>query len=401
MLNDFKLLIFLNSSYVILLLVSLFIDFGSVISLFPLFILFLLFSFNFRRFKYYKLKIVELFVFLSVLYGTTIHLILAPYLNITELVKFLLVFVFYFLGVNVSYIRFNNDISNKSNASYSSFFLPLILLLPISCLIVYVFQSFQNGDSTGKVLFFSNRNNAIAFTFVCFFIYSVLGMRDKLVYFGVTIFTLLYSTLGAFVALLFSMVVVNVKFTFKNLIVFGFLLSLILILYFYSDLPIFERIKTMIYGFSEFLLLYSLEDIATISFGDFAALQNGNDDVSMFFRLKHWLEIFFIAKTNWFLLIPGWGMNASVELTNLKLVPHNDWLRIIFELGFINFIAFLILFLHILFKLKAFSKILCTLFLCINTYFFTENLINNYLVTSLLYFSAGMVITRENIKCRA
>ncbi|ABZ76061.1 hypothetical protein Shal_1495 [Shewanella halifaxensis HAW-EB4] len=395
--NEFKLLIGLNASYAMLLLVSIFIDFGGMTSLFPLFVLFALLLVNFRRLKTYKFKIVELSILLLLFFGISAHVFLAPYLNITEFVKFLLIFVFYFIGLNVKFHTGREW--RKMSASYSLFFLPLIFLLPLCCLIVYIFQSYSSGDSTGKVLFFSNRNNAIAFTFVCLFIYSALGAKDKIVYMLITMFTLLYSTLGALVALLFSIVVVNTKLTAKNILIFCVLLALSFTLYFYSELPIFERIKVMIHGFSEFLNLYSLEDVATLSFGEFAALQGGND-VSMFFRLKHWIEIFFIAKQNWLLLIPGWGMNASVELTNLKLVPHNDWLRILFELGIINFFAFSLLFLRVFFKLKSISKILCTLFLCINTYFFTENLINNFLVTSLLYFSAGMVVGRENIKCR-
>ena len=91
-------------------------------------------------------------------------------------------------------------------------------------------------------------------------------------------------------------------------------------------------------------------------------------------------------------LIFGYGMNASMIQTSIGLVPHNDWLRVLYELGFISFVIFLILNAKIYFALLKLDKFLSVIFLTIMIFMLSENLINNFLSMSLLYFSSGYVL---------
>lgn len=396
---QFKLLISLNSTYTILLLFAYFFNFTDAVSVFSIITSALLLAVNLGHFQKFRLDASDVVVVYFLCIGCIFHLLFSPYINYSDFTKFLLIFLFYFLGRNVF---FSGPFTlNFKSSSWLFGFFPLLIIFPIVCLCVYLAQSYMLGDTTGNILFFSNRNNAIAFTFVAFFVLSVFGLNKKPLYVGLTIFTLLYSTLGALLAFILSSIVINLKISFKTTASVIFLSVCGFLIFSYSNLPVFSRIETMMHGLFNFFETYSFDDIAMLSFSDFSALQAGSSDVSMFFRFKHWVEIMSIASRDLFLLIPGWGMNASIELTNLKLVPHNDWLRILFELGIFSFLSFLFLFFSILNKLKRISKSLCTIFLCVNIYYLTENIINNFLITSIFYFSVGMVIAHENTQRRA
>jgi len=396
---QFKLLINLNLIYTVLLIFAYFFNITDAVSVFPIITSTLLLAVNLGRFQKFRLDASDVVVVYFLVLGCFFHLLFAPYINHSDFIKFLLIFIFYFLGRNV-FFSGPSTLNLRSSNWLFGFFL-LLIVLPVVCLCVYLMQSYMLGDTTGKILFFSNRNNAIAFTFVSFFVLSVFGLNKKLLYVCLTFFTLLYSTLGALLAFVFSSIVINFKISIKTAASVIFLSACVFLIFSYSNLPIFTRINTMVHGLFNFFKTYSFDDIAMLSFSEFSALQSGSSDVSMFFRFKHWVEIISIASRDLILLIPGWGMNASIELTNLKLVPHNDWLRILFELGIFSFLSFLFLFLSILNKLKRISKSLCTIFLCVNTYYFTENIINNFLITSILYFSVGMVIAHENTQRRS
>jgi len=250
------------------------------------------------------------------------------------------------------------------------------------------------------VFFFSNRNNAIAYTLVCIFVITALTNKLKKTFLVTTIVILFYGTLGALAAFLFSYFVVVFKWNAKAWVKLLFLIFASFLLFTYSELAIIDRVKTVSMGVVNFFKIYSFSDLKRIDFGQIVLMQEGSKDVSLFFRLKHWGEIIAIMLENYWYFFSGWGMGAAVKLTSMELVPHNDWLRVLFELGVFNFIAFLMLNFVIFSKLKEYDRFLSVLFLTLCVYMFSENLINNFLIISLLYFTSGLLIKNENFKCR-
>jgi hypothetical protein len=160
----------------------------------------------------------------------------------------------------------------------------------------------------------------------------------------------------------------------------------------FGEIPTLNRLYNVYQGAESFFSTHSLRDVADVSYGDYTVLQGGNQDVSFFFRLKQWLEIFFImVDGEGWKVIFGYGMEASETLTTIGLVPHNDWLRILFELGLLSFTCFLLLNLALFKKIYSIDKCLATLYLTLLIYMFSENLINNFLITSFLYFSLTFI----------
>lgn len=397
--RELKILIYFNFTYVCILLFSYAFGVHYFFSVYPIVGVLIFILLRCITFKKFNLSSVDTFIIYILFFGSLLHVFFSPYFLVQDWIKFLSVFLFFYIGKSST--RFTcTCFTLLPKTYYACVVVFLTLLIPILGVVFYLYQYFILGDSTGKVMFFSNRNNAIAYTFACMFMLSILGFSSRLIYILSFTFVVLYGTLGALLALVLSYCLVNLRIKLTNIIVFVFVVFVVFVLFFYVDLPIFFRVQSNFLGLEQFFQYYTPSDIATLSLGDLAELQGGNTDVSMFFRIKHWLEILFIINSNYFFILPGWGMGASVYLTSASLVPHNDWLRVLFELGLLNFIAFGCLFFLCLNKLRRISKVATCLFLCLNIFYFSENIINNFLVTSFLYLSVGTLFSREYIANR-
>ncbi len=388
-----KVLIF-NSVYILLLVIIEYVKNNTLsltVSLLPVSLIAYILLLNWYVLNKISLTIAELILLIFLLIGCCLNIIFSPHFEIANFIKFIFIFLIYFLAKNG--VKRNGPINKKL------YIFPLIIF-PIICFLQYIYDSKVLGETTEKVLFFSNRNNAIAYTLVCIFVVTSLTNNIKKTFLITTVVILFYGTLGALVAFLFSYLIVVFKWNAKAWFKLFIMMSLFALLLIYSDLTIVDRIKTVAMGVINFFEIYSFSDLKRVDFGQIVLLQEGSTDVSLFFRLKHWGEIIVIMTENYWYFLSGWGMGASVSLTSMELVPHNDWLRILFELGIFNFISFSILNFIIFFKLKRYDKFLSVLFLTLCVYMFSENLINNFLIISLLYFTAGILIRNENFKRR-
>ncbi|MFO4671197.1 hypothetical protein [Vibrio cholerae] len=346
---------------------------------------------NYLRILKPRITFFELTVIFLLLFSSVLHIFFSPYFNAVNYFKFILIFVFYFLGVNGI---------GQGIVKFKIVLFPL-LLFPVMCAIQYLYNAHVLLDTTGPVFFFSNRNNAIAYVLVSVFVLLSFTNLIKKPVFYIVAPVLLFNTIGAMVSFILSYLAINVRWRVMNVLKLFIFSVFLYFLYFSVDIPILERVRVIFSGVINFFSVYNLSDIKNVDFGDIAQLQGGSSDVSTFFRLKQWGEILHIMSMDWLLLFPGWGMAASESLTSMSLVPHNDWLRVLFELGVLNFIAFLIINIRILFFLVKFDSILASVFLTVIIYMFSENLITNYLVVSFLYYSCGVVINNENTKRRA
>lgn len=147
-----------------------------------------------------------------------------------------------------------------------------------------------------------------------------------------------------------------------------------------------------------------IRDFQTLGLGtivrmDFATLvvRNQGTDLSGYFRLIHWTEILDHWKSGGVLTwLFGYGAGHTAEITRMRLVPHNDYLRYLAETGLISlgiFIAFLI---RVTRKLPTVdAKIIFTVLLL---YLGSDNLIDGFSTMAIFFVFAGMAAKAETAR---
>lgn len=150
----------------------------------------------------------------------------------------------------------------------------------------------------------------------------------------------------------------------------------------------FDRVMTNI---DNLMLVGSIDprSVASMSYGKLVQL-TGSTDLSSFFRLIHWANIWDLYTNEGFLtLLFGYGAGQTPYLTYAALVPHNDYLRILAEYGGLNLIVFVAFLLHVRSELTSGATKVLFLVLCI--YFFSENLLDNFTSMALYFAYSGRV----------
>lgn len=273
------------------------------------------------------------------------------------------------------------------------FFTSVILVMPVLIALGEMAiwgAQFREGES---ISIFANRNNAALYAIVLSILFLVLGISRRWLITYLLLVAVLFGTLGVFVAVTLSIFIVSLSR--KNA---GYLLALplalLLLLTAAPNLPVFERLLHLGEGLVYLFTIGEIRHILEMSYGELSELMGGSSDVSFFFRIKHWLELFqTYAGGTLMSIFFGRGVGSSVLETSLELVPHNDYLRYLYECGIAPFLGFLILNLRILVDIGR--NYFAIPFITISIYFFTENLINNFLAMMLYYFLAGFIIVRS------
>jgi O-antigen ligase len=114
----------------------------------------------------------------------------------------------------------------------------------------------------------------------------------------------------------------------------------------------------------------------------------GTTDMSAFFRITHWSNIWAIYSSQGLGgILFGYGANQTGVLTVLPLPPHNDYLRVMAEYGLLNLLLFVPFVLSIALSIRQqAARILFTVLLI---YFFSENLLDNFTSMVLFFSNAG------------
>jgi hypothetical protein len=114
----------------------------------------------------------------------------------------------------------------------------------------------------------------------------------------------------------------------------------------------------------------------------------GTTDMSAFFRITHWSNIWAIySSLGLGGILFGYGAGQTGVLTVLPLPPHNDYLRVLAEYGLFNFLVFVPFVLSIALSIKQqAARILFTVLLI---YFLSENLLDNFTSMALFFAYAG------------
>lgn len=94
---------------------------------------------------------------------------------------------------------------------------------------------------------------------------------------------------------------------------------------------VFSRIKPVIASIK--LIASGRVNIATVTYGDLVRLLQ-TTDLSFLFRLKHWLNLWDLyASAPIEKIVFGLGVGASARLSDVGLIPHNDYLRMLIRCG--------------------------------------------------------------------
>ncbi len=271
----------------------------------------------------------------------------------------------------------------------------LFMMLIIFPFILWVWQLAIGRvafGSSGEVSIFANRNNAALYAVTLLALYNVLSSKP-IKSFLVYIFTgVCFSTLGVLLAIMIAILITLPRahilrfiILFATLAFFGFLVWLI-----NPELGIFARLLPVI----DSIRYISTGQIvlSSVTYAELVQILH-TSDLSFIFRLKHWLDFLTIyANGSIFEWIFGFGIGSSEHMSEKHLVPHNDYLRYLFECGVVTFIGFVLLIGTIIAKSgRRWESI--PLFV-IAIYFFSENLVANFVAMILFYFCAGTLLQR-------
>jgi hypothetical protein len=290
--------------------------------------------------------------------------------------------MFYFAGQTTDEEYFDNGPSLKLVA--------LFVAVPV---LSALFDLYRGGGAPNSALneqtlsFFANRNNAVAFTVVSSWTLMLCGVKRWMIIVYLAACVLAFKTLGALLAIAFAFYLVYPGFNILRNLIIG-AVAAAAYFKFEDDLEILSRASTAWRSLNSVLAESNgVWGLGKLDYGQIYTAA-GTSDISLIFRLKHWVNLIGIYIDGPLIhQIFGFGVGSSVDLTELNLVPHNDYLRFFFELGPGLFICFVMLNLLILKRMGAHFISMPAIFLFI--YFFSDNLVNNFLVMSFFYFTAG------------
>ncbi|RJG05832.1 hypothetical protein D3870_07195 [Noviherbaspirillum cavernae] len=313
--------------------------------------------------------------------------------DIADYLKMLLSPFFFVIG----YLSLNLNEFSGTVRKKMLFFTWMLLLVP-SVIAVgeqMVWGSrFQEEDLAISI--FANRNNAALYALVLSILFAILKVNLRWILLYLVAVSVSFATLGVLVAVVLGIVVVQIR---KGNILY-LMLSLMLVVVAFlilmstmPTLPVFERLMSLGEGLHYLYSSGQIRNLSRMNYGQLSEIM-GSSDISFFFRITHWAELLEIYSNGSLeSMLFGNGVGSSVRMTAAGLVPHNDYLRYLFECGLFAFMGFLLLNLRIIKDAgSTYAAIPCT---AIMIYFFSENLINNFLAMMLFYFLAGFVIARN------
>lgn len=344
------------------------------ISLIPIFIAFKALSESDQH-DYDQLSLL-LLIFATLL--SAVYFVSHPYPDVYDQLKFLFIFVFYFMGANINLYA---SIKTFRQAKF------LLLGLPTILLGYYLFVLDGSSLYRGSVAFLANRNNFSGLVMTLFFALSVVSIQRHLMIILLPIVAII-GTLGGIVALLGGLFIAYF-WRPKIFIMLGCALAGMLGLLLFLDIGLTHRLVNAYTLLSKMLASNLVDSLTAMSFAD-AFQVVGSDDTSVFFRLKQWFEIIVLMLNNTNYLVFGFGFSASETLTISGLLPHNDWLRVGFEAGLLGFLTFSTLVFVALRDVALYDKQSYVLALSLFVFMLTDNLIDNFLISFILFYFLGL-----------
>lgn len=274
----------------------------------------------------------------------------------------------------------------ESSVNISKKLVFLIWLIPV------IFAFFLR-EKTGFSVFFNS--NGFAFFGIILFVLIYYVTKNLKYAFAISfLYFILGVTIGAILSFVLAIFFYNIK-TIKLKRIFGilFMLSILLLLINYSDIPVFVRIKNSMLFMYNYSSVYSVREMIDSNYSEALTYASSANDTSFLFRLKHWTEIWdSLSSSNLIEILFGHGDGSPKYY--FRLNAHNDYLSILYEYGAFMFLILLYAFYSILKKLIRTPYSIPLMAIAI--FSVTENLYDNYIATSILYFIIGTILAQIN-----
>lgn len=266
----------------------------------------------------------------------------------------------------------------------------LLVLLPVGVWLVQLALERTVIGGNQVVGPFVNRNNAALYYLCLIALYTSLSGRQVSQVWVYLVVGLAFGTLGVLLAVVVSLLyAVGQRRNLGQLALLAVLgTALVIVL---PDSFLSARIGPVLDSYR--LLADQRIDLRTISYGELVA-RLGTTDLSFIFRLKHWTDLLDLyLHGSVFQQLFGFGIGASQQLSQMRLVPHNDYVRLLFEGGAFAFLGFATLLLVALRRLGRRWEAVPFVAVCV--YFFSENLLNNHVAMIVFFFSLGALLQRR------
>lgn len=345
-------------------------------------------AFIIRNIRFVPKKIIPLFCIYSAL-------LLLNYIfniensDISLTLKYFGIFIIFLVGYIINIKNPCEEINIK----------PAIFLILTIPLIVYLYDTFiLNKPESGSV--FINRNSAVVYGVISSYLILIFFQAPKSFYANIFINIILYKTLGALLASIFGFLIIYISnISLKNILLLASTLFSIAvtgtIVYLYMDITIFERLKNAASIFDILLSQGSFDSMANVSYAEIVS-ESGSEDLSTLFRIKHWFNIINLySEFDYITVFFGRGNDSIAILTDAKLRAHNDYLRILFEVGIFFLISFIALHIYIIRKIGLNIYLLPMLVVLI--YYNTDNLLDNFQAILMLYYMLGLIAAQRKL----
>jgi hypothetical protein len=252
--------------------------------------------------------------------------------------------------------------------------LALLIAVPLLTWGAQLLQSGFEIDGIRETSIFANRNNAAVYAVTVLALVAVVLGRPirSLVLFMLA--GMMFGTLGVLLAVVIALSLTVARP--RELLVLALLIVAAGAGYliwpeekpFVRFTPVIDSVRYIIDGRIK---------LHSTTFGELVLLLK-TQDLSFVFRLKHWLF--------------GFGVGSALRDSDLRMVPHNDYLRLLYEFGLVTFLGFLAMLALLFTRLRRRWETVPLLAVAI--YLFSENLITNYTAMAFFFFSAGVLAER-------
>ena len=264
-----------------------------------------------------------------------------------------------------------------------------LVLVPLLAWAAQLVQSGFQVDGVRETSIFANRNNAAVYAVTLLGLYTALSgrpVRSLLAFLAVGV---MFGTLGVLLAVLLALALTVARV--RELLLLAVLVALGAGGYLlFPDLGPYVRVRPLVDSVR--LLLEGRLNLHTVSFGELVLMLN-TSDLSFLFRLKHWVDLVYLyAQGDVYQLLFGHGAASATRLSEMRLVPHNDYLRVLFEFGAVTLAGFVGMLALILARCGRRWETVPLLVVVI--YLFSENLVTNFTAIAFFYFTAGTLAER-------
>jgi len=299
--------------------------------------------------------------------------------EIPDALKFLSIYTFYIAGRSAS----GRLRQAEKWCVYALAALPLLFLLAGQSRI------YMGAEYPDAFSYFPNTNTAALYFSALFFSLSPwLGNGTLALQF---INVVLMNRVGAALATILSIGVWSVYPLRKEVVVaFSVLSAASLVAY---AIGAMDRLLT---GLEAITVIWNLNPstVARMTYKQLVEI-TGTSDVSAFFRIIHWTNIWDYYSSQGIVgILFGYGAGQTGVVAYMPMPPHNDYLRVLAEYGLLSFFVFVFFLANIVLSIKLKpAKILFTVLLI---YFFSENLIDNFTSMALFFSYAGRITSERS-----